>query len=80
MRTDGCGVVEMNGYMPNVDGKGEEVQNGRIVILEDTDNDGRLDKSVVFSITRDAGALGSARRRAVACRCLNGAGRITKKG
>ncbi len=41
-------VVEMNGYMPNVDGKGEDVQNGRVVILEDTDNDGRMDKSVVF--------------------------------
>jgi len=41
-------VVEMNGYMPNVDGKGEDIQNGRIVILEDTDNDGRMDKSIVF--------------------------------
>ncbi len=41
-------VVEMNGYMPNIDGKGEDVQNGRIVVLEDTNGDGRMDKSTVF--------------------------------
>ena len=36
MQFDGDGrlwVVEMNGYMPNVDGKGEDVQSGRVVIL-----------------------------------------------
>ena len=41
-------VVEMNGYMPNLEGKGEDVPNGRVVILEDTDGDGRMDKSTVF--------------------------------
>jgi hypothetical protein len=41
-------VVEMNGYMPNVDGKGEGTPNGRVVVLEDTDGDGRMDKSTVF--------------------------------
>lgn len=41
-------VVEMNGYMPNIDGKGEDVKNGRVVVLEDTDGDGRMDKSTVF--------------------------------
>ncbi len=41
-------VVEMRGYMPNVDGKGEDVRNGRVSILEDTDGDGRMDKSTVF--------------------------------
>lgn len=41
-------VVEMNGFMPNVDGKGEDVQSGRVVVLEDTDNDGRMDKSTTF--------------------------------
>ncbi len=41
-------VVEMNGYMPNVDGRGEDVPNGRIVVLEDTNSDGRMDKSTVF--------------------------------
>ena len=41
-------VVEMVGYMPNVDGKGEDVRNGRISILEDTDGDGKMDKSTIF--------------------------------
>ncbi|MBI1369020.1 MAG: c-type cytochrome [Planctomycetes bacterium] len=51
MAFDGEGrlwVVEMRGYMPNVDGKGEDVKNGRIVVLEDTDHDGKMDKSTVF--------------------------------
>lgn len=51
MQWDGDGrlwVVEMNGYMPNVDGKGEDVTNGRIVVLEDTNGDGQMDKSTVF--------------------------------
>ena len=41
-------VVEMRGFMPNVDGTGEELPNGRIVVLEDTDHDGRMDHSSVF--------------------------------
>jgi putative membrane-bound dehydrogenase-like protein len=41
-------VVEMRGYMPNVDGKGEDVRNGRITVLQDTNGDGRMDKSTVF--------------------------------
>lgn len=42
-------VVEMRGYMPNVDGKGEEeLKNGRVSVLTDEDGDGRMDKSVVF--------------------------------
>ena len=41
-------VVEMNGYMPNIDGKGEDVQNGRVVVLEDTNGDGKMDKGTVF--------------------------------
>lgn len=41
-------VVEMNGYMPNPDGKGEQVPNGNIVILEDVDGDGKMDKRTVF--------------------------------
>ncbi len=51
MAWDGDGriwVVEMRGYMPNVDGKGEDIRNGRISVLEDTDGDGRMDKSTVF--------------------------------
>jgi glucose/arabinose dehydrogenase/mono/diheme cytochrome c family protein len=41
-------VVEMRGYMHNVDGRGEDLPNGRVVVLEDTDDDGRMDKSTVF--------------------------------
>ena len=41
-------VVEMNGYMPNPEGTGEQEPNGNIVILEDTDGDGRMDKRTVF--------------------------------
>ena len=41
-------VVEMRGYMPNVDGKGEDARIGRVSILEDTDHDGKMDKSTIF--------------------------------
>ncbi len=42
-------VVEMVGYMPNVDGIGEDAPVGTITTLEDTDADGRMDKRVVFA-------------------------------
>ncbi|MEQ1691963.1 MAG: dehydrogenase, partial [Gemmatimonas sp.] len=41
-------VVEMSGYMPSVSGEGEHVPNGKIVVLEDTDDDGRIDRRTVF--------------------------------
>ena len=41
-------VTEMIGYMPDVVGTGEDIPNGKIVILEDTDGDGRMDKRTVF--------------------------------
>ncbi len=41
-------VVEMIGYMPNLEGIGEDEQNGRISILEDLNKDGKIDKSKVF--------------------------------
>ncbi|MCH8332304.1 HEAT repeat domain-containing protein [Candidatus Sumerlaeota bacterium] len=41
-------VVEMRGFMPNVDGIGELEPIGRIVILEDEDGDGVMDRSTVF--------------------------------
>ncbi len=41
-------VVEMIGYMPNLEGIGEEIPNGRITILEDVDKDGVADHSKVF--------------------------------
>jgi len=41
-------VCEMRGYMPDIDGKGEDQPLGRIAILEDTDQDGRVDKRTTF--------------------------------
>lgn len=41
-------VVEMLGYMPDVDGKGEDTPNGRISILEDSNGDGKMDKVKIF--------------------------------
>ncbi len=41
-------VVEMRGYMPTVDAKGEDAPVGKVVVLEDTDGDGRADKRTVF--------------------------------
>lgn len=41
-------VCEMNTYMPNVDGKNEEVNKNSISILEDTNGDGKVDKRTVF--------------------------------
>lgn len=41
-------VVEMVGYMPDVEGKGEDEPNGKIVILEDRDGDGLMDDRKVF--------------------------------
>jgi glucose/arabinose dehydrogenase/mono/diheme cytochrome c family protein len=42
-------VVEMTGYMPNADGIGEDKPVGKVVILEDTDGDGKMDKRTVFA-------------------------------
>ena len=41
-------VVEMRGYMRTYDGVGEDEPTGRIVLLEDTDGDGRMDKRTIF--------------------------------
>ena len=41
-------VIEMRGYMPNLEGIGEEEPNGRITIMEDKDNDGVADHAKVF--------------------------------
>ncbi|MFC4312814.1 c-type cytochrome [Steroidobacter flavus] len=42
-------VVEMRAYMPNVDGVGEDAPIGTIATLEDTNNDGRMDKRTEFA-------------------------------
>ncbi|MDH5396656.1 MAG: dehydrogenase [Cyclobacteriaceae bacterium] len=41
-------VVEMRGFMPDIDGNGEELPTGRVSVLEDTDGDGQMDKSHIF--------------------------------
>ncbi len=41
-------IVEMRGYMPNFEGTGEDAPVGQVVVLEDTDDDGRADRRTVF--------------------------------
>ncbi len=41
-------VVEMRGYMPDLDGNREDAPVGRIVVLRDNDGDGRYEESKVF--------------------------------
>jgi mono/diheme cytochrome c family protein len=41
-------VVEMTGYMPDTLGRGEDVPNGKIVILDDQNKDGVFDTRKVF--------------------------------
>ncbi len=41
-------VVEMRGFMPDIDGKGENERVGRISILEDADGDGKMDASKIY--------------------------------
>jgi mono/diheme cytochrome c family protein/glucose/arabinose dehydrogenase len=81
-------VVEMRGYMPNVDGTGEGEPKGRIVILEDTDGDGKMDKSTVFlddlflpraiALVR-GGALVADPPKLWFCRDTNGDGKADEK-
>ena len=41
-------VLEMSGFMPDADGKGEDQPVGKVVVIEDTDGDGKMDKRTVF--------------------------------
>ncbi|MBD2754497.1 DUF7133 domain-containing protein [Spirosoma validum] len=41
-------VVEMRGFMPNVNGEGENQPVGRVSILEDTNGDGQMDVSKIY--------------------------------
>ena len=41
-------VAEMRGYMPDVDGTGEDAPVGTVAVLADTDGDGRMDERTVF--------------------------------
>jgi mono/diheme cytochrome c family protein len=42
-------VVEMPGYMPDIAATGEHDPVGRIVVLRDTDGDGRMDTRTIFA-------------------------------
>ncbi|MET3114965.1 mono/diheme cytochrome c family protein [Pedobacter sp. CG_S7] len=51
MTFDGKGrmwVVEMNGFMPDTLGTGEDIPSGKVVILEDKNKDGLADSRKVF--------------------------------
>jgi hypothetical protein len=41
-------VVEMRGFMQDIDGTGENDRIGRVSVLEDLDGDGRMDKSKIY--------------------------------
>ena len=41
-------VAEMRTYMQDIDGSGTKEPIGRILLLEDTDNDGKMDKNTVY--------------------------------
>lgn len=41
-------VVEMRGFMPDIDGQGERNPVGRISVLEDSNGDGEMDKHLVY--------------------------------
>lgn len=41
-------AVEMTGYMPDTEGEGEDIPNGKIVILEDKNKDGYYETRKVF--------------------------------
>ncbi len=48
--TDGrLWAVEMPGFMANITGSNEHDPIGRVVVLEDTNDDGRMDKRTVFA-------------------------------
>lgn len=81
-------VVEMRGYMPDVEGAGETKPVGRISILEDTDGDGRIDKETVFldklvmpralGLVRD-GALVAVPPKVFYCRDRDGDGKADEQ-
>jgi glucose/arabinose dehydrogenase len=41
-------VVEMRGYMPDIEGNNEKDKIGRISVLEDINGDGTMDKSTIY--------------------------------
>lgn len=41
-------VIEMRGFMPDINGDGEDKRVGRVSILEDTNGDGQMDASKIY--------------------------------
>jgi putative membrane-bound dehydrogenase-like protein len=81
-------VVEMRGFMASMDGKGEELPVGRVVVLEDTNGDGVMDRSTVFAdglvmpralMLVGDGALVGAPPKLWYCRDTDGDGRANEK-
>ncbi|PHX79056.1 MAG: dehydrogenase [Opitutia bacterium] len=81
-------VVEMQGYMPDLDGTTEDQPHGRVVVLEDKDGDGVFETSTVFldkvvmpralALHRD-GVLVGAPPHLWFCRDTNGDGKADEK-
>ena len=81
-------VVEMQGYMPDLDGTTEDQPRGRVVVLEDKDSDGVFETSTVFldkivmpralALHRD-GVLVGAPPHLWFCRDTNGDGQADEK-
>lgn len=81
-------VVEMRGFMPDVDGRGEKKPVGRVSVLQDVDGDGRMDRGKVFAdglvlpraiaVTR-GGALVGDQQRLWFFRDTDGDGRADQK-
>ena len=81
-------VVEMQGYMPDLDGTTEDQPRGRVVVLEDKDGDGVFETSTVFldnvvmpralALHRD-GVLVGAPPHLWFCRDTNGDGKADEK-
>ena len=81
-------VVEMRGFMPDIDGHGEKEPVGRVSVLEDDDGDGRMDRSTVFLdglvlpravAPTHGGALVGDQQRLWFARDTNGDGRADEK-
>lgn len=81
-------VVEMRGFMNDFEGNGEDAPTGRVVILSDTNHDGKMDKSVVFMdglilpravMPVAGGALIGAPPKLWFCRDTNGDGKADEK-
>lgn len=81
-------VVEMRGYMRDLNGTTENEPLGRIKLLEDTDGDGRMDKASVFLdelvmpravMAVNGGALVSAPPNLLFCKDTDGDGKADVK-